>query len=61
MNDSSRAVSLAIYDKLCPVTMKRHDWRHATDAPGWKLCDYCVRCESCQLKAIVPSPHDMGA
>ena len=51
-----RTMSLAQYENKCPATFKPHDWRHAADAPGWKLGDECVRCESCGLKAIA-APH----
>lgn len=56
--NQDRARSLVLYDKRCPVTYHRHDWRMATDAPGWKLGDYCVRCENCKQKAIVPTRQD---
>ncbi len=47
-----RAASIVQYRKRCLVTNKPHDWRHATDAPGWEVGDECVRCQDCQLKAI---------
>lgn len=50
----ARLSSLMEYSKTCLATFKAHDWRHATDAPGWKLGDGCVRCQDCQLKAIFP-------
>lgn len=56
-----RANSLAQYAKPCPVTMKPHDWRHATDAPGWKIGDECVRCEKCGLKAIARATSTRNA
>lgn len=49
---SDRTRSLAEYGRMCPATYKEHDWRHATDAPGWRVGDACVRCQECQLKAI---------
>lgn len=49
-----RAASMLLYGKPCPSTMKPHDWRHATDAPGWHVGDECVRCQICQQKAIQP-------
>lgn len=49
---SDRSNSIAEYKKPCPATQKAHDWRHATDAPGWRVGDVCVRCQVCQLKAI---------
>lgn len=49
-----RNESLATYSGVCPVTDKRHDWRHATNAPGRRYGDECVRCERCQMKAIMP-------
>lgn len=50
----TRNESLAIYNGICPVTNKAHDWRHATDAPGRIYGDDCVRCERCQMKALAP-------
>lgn len=50
----TREQSISLYSKVCPATYKQHDWRHATDAPGWLIGDDCVRCEACQLKAIAP-------
>lgn len=50
----NRNETIAIYDSLCPVTLKKHDWRHATDAPYRRYGDECVRCERCQMKAIAP-------
>lgn len=47
-----RIMSLTEYTKLCPVTMKPHDWRYASDAPGRVHGDACVRCQACQQKAI---------
>lgn len=55
-----RDASISLYSKLCPATYKPHDWRHATDAPGWHYGDECVRCEACQLKAIYVSYADDG-
>ena len=51
----TRWESQAIYHGVCPVTQKQHDWRHATDAPGRRYGDECVRCERCQMKAIAPA------
>lgn len=51
---SDRENSLQLYTSRCPATYKNHDWRHATDAPGWKIGDECVRCQACQMKAIQP-------
>lgn len=51
---SDREKSLALYSKPCPATYRAHDWRYASDAPGWRIGDDCVRCECCQLKAIFP-------
>lgn len=52
-----RGRSLMEYVKPCPVSGIEHDWRKATDAPGWKVGDECVRCQACQLKAIDPNAH----
>lgn len=49
-----RLRSVAEYHKECPATMKPHDWRYASDAPGREYGDLCVRCEACQLKGIKP-------
>lgn len=54
---TDRERSIAEYAKSCPAALTPHDWRHATDAPGWRLGDECVRCQACQLKAIAP-PRD---
>ncbi len=58
MRDRDRSISE--YIKACPATGREHDWRHATDAPGWHIGDECVRCETCQLKAIDIRPKDKG-
>ena len=54
MSCHDRERSLAAYIGTCPVNDKAHDWRYASDAPGWKLGDDCARCERCQLKGIKP-------
>ncbi len=51
---SKRLLSKETYDQPCPVNMKEHDWRHATDAPGWRIGDETVRCECCGQKGISP-------
>ena len=53
----ARNDSLAEYHKPCPATAmrKRHDWRYASDAPGWRVGDDCARCERCQMKGIKPA------
>lgn len=30
----------------------QHDWRYASDAPGWVIGDDCVICQNCGLRAI---------
>lgn len=52
---ADRIMSITEYAKLCPVTMKPHDWRAATDAPGRVYGDACVRCKNCQMKALDPT------
>lgn len=54
----ARMYSLSEYSAQCPSTLKAHDWRHATDAPGWRVGDECVRCQECQRKAIMPTQAD---
>lgn len=57
---ADREASLQRYYSRCPVTDKRHDWRYASDAPGWINGDECVRCERCQIKAIAPAMRKEG-
>lgn len=56
----TRRESQAIYLGVCPVTDKAHDWRAASDAPGRRYGDECVRCERCQQKAIAPARREHG-
>ncbi len=51
---ADRTASLQRYLSRCPVIDKDHDWRYASDAPGWLTGDECARCEKCQQKAIKP-------
>ena len=51
---NDRTESLRRYLSRCPVTDKDHDWRYASDAPGWLIGDECARCQQCQQKAIKP-------
>jgi hypothetical protein len=58
--ESDRARSIKIYNDMCFATGQSHDWRHATNAPGWMIGDECVRCQECQLKAIAPYKPTLG-
>ena len=49
-----RTQSIRIYVSRCPVDWKDHDWRYASNAPGWLIGDDCARCQKCQQLGIKP-------
>ena len=49
-----RSASILRYMSRCPVTDRDHDWRYASNAPGWVIGDDCARCQKCQQLGIKP-------
>ena len=49
-----RVASILRYMSRCPVTDGDHDWRYASNAPGWVTGDDCARCQQCQQLGIKP-------
>lgn len=54
----SRRESFHIYTGKCPVTMRAHDWRYASHAPGRKAGDICALCQDCKQRAIRPAAKE---
>ena len=58
--DKDRRQSKSLYrEKQCWASKNwQHDWRAASNAPGWVIGDDCVICQNCQLRAIASSERD---
>ena len=50
-----RSASILRYLSPCLATDKDHDWRYASNAPGWVIGDDCARCQNCQQSGIKPA------
>lgn len=55
MTDTIREESIAEYTRPCSKTLKAHDWRYASYAPGWLIGDGCVLCQDCKVRGISPA------